>query len=94
MLVNLELARSHLRLDDDAADDLIVRKIEQASDVVIDYCKVDDEMWDPDSTESVALPGEVEAAVLLVLEALFDGGEPLSDAVKSLLHRHRDPALA
>lgn len=94
-LVDLETAKAHLRLDSDDADEIVATKLTQASAFVIDYCKVDDELWDQDSTESVPVPGAVEAATLLVLEALFDGtAEPLSDAVKSLLHMHRDPALA
>lgn len=94
MLVDLETAKLHLRMDEDAAEEIIIKKIEQASSILIDYLKVSEDIWDIDSTESDPIPGVIEAATLLVLEALFDGGEPLSDTVKSLVHRFRDPALA
>jgi hypothetical protein len=94
MLVDLEKAKGHLRMDDDAADDIIASKIEQASAILINYLKVDADVWDQDSTESVPVPLTVEAAVLLATEALFDGGEPLSQTVKDLVHRYRDPALS
>lgn len=93
-LVDIEKAKSHLRMDDDYADDIIMSKIEQASSIIVNYLKVDEDLWDQDSSESVALPLTVEAAVLLVVEALFDGAEPLSQTVKDLVHRYRDPALA
>ena len=94
MLVDLETAKGHLSMDEDAADDIIVSKIEQASAILINYLKVDADLWDQDSTESDPVPLTVVAAVLLVTEALFDGHEPLSQTVKDLVHRLRDPALA
>ena len=94
MLVDIETAKRHLRIDTDDSDENLARKIEQASAIVRDYLKVDDDEWDIDDTSASVLPYEVEAAVLLVMEALYDGTEPLSQAVKDLLHRHRDPALA
>jgi hypothetical protein len=93
-LVDLETAKGHLRMDEDHADDVIYSKIAQASAIVIGYLKKDPDIWDIDSTESEPIPKVVEAAVLLIMEALFDGTEPLSQTVKDLLHRHRDPALA
>ena len=92
-LTDLETAKGHLRITDDASDDIIISKLEQASGFIIDFCKVDSDYWDQDSSESVAVPVAVEAATLLVMEALFDGTEPLSPSVKSLLQMHRDPAL-
>jgi hypothetical protein len=94
MLVDLETVKQHLRMDSDYADDLIVRKTEQAGAILANWLKTDISIWDIDSTESVPLPLEIEAAVLLAVEALFDGSDPLSDTVRALLHRHRDPALA
>lgn len=93
-LVDLPTAKEHLKVDDDAADVNIAKKIDQASAIVVDYLKLaDPDQWDIDSTESEAVPPVVEAAILLVLEALFDGGEPLSQTVRDLLHRYRDPAF-
>jgi hypothetical protein len=95
-LVTADEARRHLNLtesdmDADKTAD-ITAKAQAATDIVIDYIKRPDHGWD-DAT----VPPLLKIAVLLVLGALADdreGGAPLSDAVKSLLHRYRDPALA
>lgn len=90
MLVDLEEAKRHLRIDttssNDPIDVVIEEKIAHASSIVMDYLKIDD-VPDP-------VPEFVKAAALLSLEALFDGGDPLSDVVVRLLHRYRDPAFA
>jgi hypothetical protein len=96
-LVTLDEARRHLQLtpsnmsDTDIAAN-VTDKSNAATDIVIDYIKRPDHEW----TDADA-PPLVKAAILLVLGAIFDdreGGDPLSDAVKSILHRYRDPALA
>lgn len=96
-LVTLEEARRHLRLtpsnmaDADIAAD-VADKSEAATDIVIGYIKQPDHEW----TDADA-PFRIKASILLVLGALMDnreGGDPISDAVKSLLWRDRDPALA
>ena len=94
MLVDLEVAKSHLRMEEDHLDDVIYRCIREASAIIINYCKVDEDLWDVDNSESEGIPLVIEAATLLAVEALFDGGEPLSQTVKDLVHRYRDPALA
>lgn len=86
MLVDLEKAKRHLSMDDDDADETIVEKIEEASSIVLDYLKLD-EAPNP-------VPGFVQSATLLAVQALFDGGDPLNDTVVRLLHRYRDPAFA
>lgn len=86
MLVDLETAKGHLRLDDDDADEIVADKLEQASGVILDYLNL---VVAPDP-----VPDPVKAATLLATEALFDGGDPLSDVVMRLLHRQRDPTLA
>jgi hypothetical protein len=96
-LVTLEEARVHLRLTEDEFDDAdiaatVTFQAEAASDIVIDYIKRPDHGW----TDADA-PALVKSAILLVLGALFDnreGGDPISEAVQSLLWRYRDPALA
>jgi hypothetical protein len=104
-LVSLDMAKSHLRVSA-ADDDLGINfKIEQASHILLDYIKKrDPEVWDqtriPSESESDSefylepVPFLIEAATLLILEALYDGHDPLSQPVKDLLHRYRDPALA
>lgn len=74
-------------------------KMAQATEIVIDYLKKPDHEW------TVAdVPGQVSAAIILVIRALFDGEEAelLSGLAKgdtatpvvALLMRLRDPALA
>lgn len=86
MLVDLDEAKGHLRMDDDATDEEIERTITRASAIVLNYCKL--------TAAPDPVPEFVKAATLFAVEALFDGGDPLSDVVVRLLHRYRDPALA
>ena len=91
-LVTLEQARHRLRLS--AAEDYhepdVEMKMEQASDIVIDYIKRPDHEWTDADT-----PPVIQAAILEVLMRLFEGSDdPLSSGVKSILWRYRDPALA
>lgn len=94
-LVTIEQARRHLRLtvddmDTDTAAD-VATKSETASEIVIDYIKRPAHGWTADT-----VPGVVRAAILLTLAALFEDRETatVSEPVKNLLHRFRDPALA
>lgn len=95
-LVSIDAARRQLNLtEDDMADaDIaanVADKAEDATAIVIDYLKQPDNGW---TVETV--PFVVRAAILLVLGALYEGregGDPISDAVRSLLQRLRDPAL-
>lgn len=97
-LISTDAARRHLRLSasdmtvaDTAAD--VADKAKDATGIIIDYLKRPDHGW---TVETVPFP--VKAAILLVLTALFEDREgqqdPISDAVKSLLARLRDPAVA
>lgn len=97
-LVTLEAAKEHLRIDADDQNDEVTDRINDASDIVIDYLKRPDHGWTDET-----VPGQVRASVLLVLGALWvnrDGVgdavdlDPISPAVVSLLRRMRDPALA
>ena len=92
---------------EDTAD--VMFKADQASAIVVDYLKLpfDDgpvvnplifpprvgPFWTETST-----PTLIKAAILTVLTALYDGRTPLdellSQPVKDILHRWRDPSLA
>jgi hypothetical protein len=101
-LVDQNTAAYHLRLamplSTEAQADLTA-KIQQASDVIRDYLKSGN-----DPTWSAAVPPIVEAATLLYLTNLWehrgdDAAPNDSDAacwmaIKRLLLRQRDPALA
>lgn len=100
LLVTFERAKRHLNVDHDNDDTLIQSLIIQGSAIVLDYCKKPDDTWDVLGSPS-GVPAVVEAATLLVIGALYenregnaDGPQPLSQAVKDLLHRQRDPAYA
>jgi len=88
MLIDLDTAKRHLAIDEneDASDEVIQEKIVQASAVILDYLKL--------SAEPYEVTEVMKAATCLAVEALFDGGDPLSDTVIRLLHRSRDPAMA
>lgn len=97
-LVTLEDINFRLRLDlqhdGEAFTDPRVSDFEKlmadATAIVLDYCKKDDDEWDLET-----VPGTVSSAITLVVRNLYDEEEePISEAVKALLHRHRDPSLA
>lgn len=98
-LITLDRARSHLHIEGADEDEELAAKIADASGIVIDYLKRPDHGW-----TDVTAPGQVQAATLLVLGAIWsqregvgqgaDDLDPISPAVVSLLRRMRDPALA
>ena len=99
-LVTTAEANAHLRLDltsgDDREDDL-ASKMEQATDIVLDYLKTEGSGWD-----ETTVPRPVHAAILITLTSLWDDrtGSSLGalfeegGACNALLKRFRDPALA
>lgn len=98
--VTVERAKSHLNIDHDSDDTLLQSMILQGSAIVADYLKIGEDVYDVLGSPS-GVPYVIEAATLLVIGSLYenrDGSEdapqPLSQAVKDLLHRQRDPAIA
>lgn len=119
LLVSVQAVNAALRLDLDLDSDPydaetdeasrlgdIVSKIEQASDIVLDYIKrpAGSEDW----TDETA-PKRVQAATIIVVRGLLDdsddsmvmlsglsGAEPANpkNPIVALLYRLRDPALA
>lgn len=94
MLVDVDTAKRHLRITDTADDADVEDKVTQASGIVADYCKRDLSAFAVDGSSHDELPAPIKAAVLEALKALHDGGDPLNEIVKALLHRQRDPAMA
>ena len=99
-LVTLEDVRLRLRIDFFDEDLDIDSMILQAEDAVLDYLKVEDDEWDIDTA-----PARVKAAILLLVQDLFDNraepkllpglaGGQLNNPVVALLYRLRDPAMA
>lgn len=108
-LVTVEEAARHLLIDlvtdggsppvvtDERLPDL-EDKIEQASDIIIDYLKYDPTGWDADT-----VPRPVKAATLILLGAMWEDREGKGSEVDylrdngtiaRLLRRMRDPTLA
>ena len=106
MLVSLERAKAQEYITHSFYDLEVQHKVAEASDIVLDYIGDRDNLrrWsaaDPLPEESVAVPGVITAAVLLVFGALWEGREgaedspePISPAVERLLRRYRDPVVA
>lgn len=89
-LVTIEDAKARLQIDFDDKDADLESMVEEATDIVVGYIKQPDHEWTPET-----VPYRIKSAILLGVKSLFDGdGEVLTDAVKSILHRDRDPALA
>lgn len=105
-LVSVEQFAMRIRLDldpngnDDRLPDVTLA-LEQAEDAVIDYLKNPDHGWDAET-----VPKRVSSAIMMVAEAIYDGGDKAADVlsglgtgdprnkVVALLYRLRDPALA
>ena len=95
MIVDLEQAKAQCDLIGDDNDARLMLALEQSVAVVLDFIKVDADEYEDEYGDS-DYPTLVAAAILLCTQALFQNPEqdPLTDAVKSILHRFRDPALA
>jgi hypothetical protein len=93
----MELAKWQLRIDFNDQNADLEMKMEQASEIVVDYLKRPNHGW----TEAT-VPKTVQSAVLLVLTALWDDRSGNGDGdylvpdgpVARLLARFRDPAFA
>lgn len=92
-LITAEAAKQRLRIDFDDEDEAVDSMLEEATDIVIGYIKKPGHAW----TEAT-VPFRIKSAIFLVFGALFEGrtgeDEILTEPVRSLLHRDRDPALA
>lgn len=102
-LVTLAEVKAHLRYGDEADSTDLASKIEQASNIVLDYLKLSSipDAWTESGTGSpteVIIPPLVKSATLMVVGALdkdrIGEMDPLSPAVCNILRRFRDPALA
>ncbi len=101
-LVTLTQAKSQLRITSSDADYDIILKVQAGSAILMNYLKLTEphEDWYNDSSPpALVVPGEIQQAALLIIAELYENREastsnPLSIAVKSLVHRWRDPALA
>lgn len=100
-LITVDAAKLHLRLDNDDHDELLEELISDVSGIILDYLKMESTTYQTTSGEPDDVPAPVKAAVKLGVSAMFENPEQdekgplvLSETVKNLLHRFRDPALA
>ncbi len=98
-LVTLARAKAHLRIVSNDEDEDVYAKVAAASAIVIEYLKSRAVAGWSDGT--IAVPGQVEAATLVLLTHLYENrGDDLKadrdawEAIERLLIRSRDPALA
>lgn len=101
MLITLDQAKLHLRIDNDDHDDQLEEIIEDASGIILDYLKMESTAYQTTAGEPEDVPRSVVSAVKLGVSALFENPEQdergplvLSQTVKNLLMRLRDPAIA
>jgi hypothetical protein len=95
MILDLEAVKQELKVDIDDDDERIVRKMDQAVAIVLDFLKVDSDAYENVDGDN-DFPDIVYAGVIGVILAMYDkpDKDPLTPAVRSMLHRLRDPALA
>jgi hypothetical protein len=101
MLITVEQLKTHLGIQNDDHDERLNEIVLEASAIVLDYLKRPETDWQTTSGEPDGVPYVVVSATKLVAGALSENREgndsdpsPLSQTVKDLLHRYRDPALA
>lgn len=95
MIVTLEMIKQEIGRTDDFHDELIARKLTEAEAIILDYLKLDADAYD-DVDGNIDAPIVVASGIILATKNLYDDPEadPLSPAVKNIVHRYRDPALA
>lgn len=95
MILDIESVKQELRVDTDDDDERILRTMDQAVAVVLDFLKVASDTYE--NVDGVNdFPDIVYAAIVGVIGSMYDypQDDPLTPAVRSMLHRMRDPALA
>lgn len=103
-LVTLTEIKDHLYIQsaDTTHDNDLSLKIEIVSDIIMDFLKLTeppDEWYDDESPPVLTIPGRVRGVALLGVAEMYEHREAsmndvLSDKIKDILRRTRDPALA
>ena len=86
-LVTITEVVTELRLD--GPDDEAARIAEEATDIVINYLGVAPDKW---TVETV--PARVRSAILIAARNRYDGGDVLTETVRSLIERDRIHGIA
>ena len=93
-LVTLVQGKRQLRVDNADSDADVQEKIEQASAIVVRYLKAQAVAGWLTTPPTVDVPLDVQAAVLVVLDDLYERRPIQWDVVNGLLVGIRDPAVA
>ncbi len=105
MLVSLDAAKDQVSIlrTNTYFDNLLELKVEIASDILLDFCKLDavpDEWYSDASPANIDAPKTIQGLVLMMAAEMFQNREstisnPLSDQVKAILRlKYRNPTLA
>ena len=98
MIVTLEEAKTHLRVQHDEEDALTTGLIEQAQTAAEDFCRVSFEPYVDDDGCEADVPGPVKLAVLLMVGYFYEhreaedgaGFRTMRRAFMTLLYPYRD----
>lgn len=95
MILDLNSLKQELRVDIDDDDERILKTMNHAVAIVLDFLKVSETEYTNSSGDN-DFPEIIYAAIIRVAMSMYDYPEkdPLTEAVRSMLHRSRDPALA
>lgn len=98
-LVTMQEVKEWCEIDHDEIDARLEALAIGASEIILNYLKKPVDYWQDSAGEPAGVPGSVKYATLKVAAAMFenrDGSGPptLSQDVKDMIHRYRDPALA
>lgn len=99
MIVSLEEAKAHLRIQHDEENQLIEGLIQQAQAAAQDFCRVSFEPYLDDEGNEADAPGPVKLAVLLMVGYFYEhreaedgaGFRTMRRAFMTLLYPYRDP---
>jgi hypothetical protein len=104
MIVSLQEAKDHLRIDNDAEDADLTLKIQASSQIILDYLRKSESDYGEDSDGILETPTSVKMACLILVGILYrdrDGEESknwnqgyLPFSVTALIYQLRNPALS
>lgn len=98
-IVTFAQVKAHLQVDHDLDDQKIQEVTDDASETMLNYLKKPFDYWQDTAGEPAGVPGPVKAATLKLAYSLYEnrdgsGTPALSQDVKDMVHRFRDPAFA
>lgn len=95
MIITLDMVKDEVGRMDDMHDAMLQRKLSEGTAIVLDYLKVAADQYEDDNGDN-DVPAIVGAAIISVTKMLYErpDDDPLTEGVKNILHRLRDPALA